>query len=87
METALARVRKLKAISGTPSEWTKARVAKRSGCHKSHYGRIESGASIPRPALAEKIVEVFGGDITERQLMYPAQYASTETAPKRRKAA
>lgn len=74
METALARVRKLKAISGTASEWTKAAVAARAGCHKSHYGRIEEGVTIPRPEMAQRIADVFGGDITEQQLMYPSRY-------------
>jgi transcriptional regulator with XRE-family HTH domain len=57
---------------------SKVEVARAVGCDKSHYGNVENGLATPSAALAEKIAQFFGGEITEQQIIYPLRYVTAD---------
>lgn len=43
-----------------------------------NLSRIERGVARPSPSLAEKICLVFGGELTEIQILYPERFAEEQ---------
>lgn len=41
--------------------------------------RIERGLQIPSKALTEKLVDYFGGEVTEIQILFPERFAEPVT--------
>lgn len=65
--------------------WTLAQVVKRLAetgeqIDTGNLSRIERGVQRPSPALAENLVAVFQGDLTEIHVLYPERYQDAAEA-------
>ena len=49
-------------------------LAKKVGSDVGNLSRIERGVQTPNAQLAERICNVFPGEVSELQLIYPARY-------------
>lgn len=46
------------------------------GSDTGNLSRIERGLQVPSKDLTEKLVNYFGGEITETQIIYPERFAT-----------
>lgn len=53
-------------------------MAKVIGINQSQYYRVEAGQSKASPALAKKIAEIFEGQITRDEILFPELHVSPE---------
>lgn len=65
--TPLKAIREKRSLTGRE-------VSSALGIDLSHYYKVESGKSTASPELAEKISLLFGGAVTELQILYPERY-------------
>ncbi len=53
-------------------------VATSVGIDPGNLSRIERGKQVPSKDLAEKLSLVFGGQVSETQIIYPERFVSAE---------
>ena len=53
-------------------------VADAVGSDSGNLSRIERGMGVPSRRLAERLVQYFGGAVTEIELLYPERFMSYE---------
>ncbi len=53
-------------------------VATSVGIDPGNLSRIERGKQVPSKDLAERLSQVFGGQVSETQIIYPERFVSAE---------
>ncbi|AMG45503.1 XRE family transcriptional regulator [Achromobacter xylosoxidans] len=53
-------------------------VATSVGIDPGNLSRIERGKQVPSKDLAEKLSQVFGGQVSETQIIYPERFVSVD---------
>lgn len=53
-------------------------VATSVGIDPGNLSRIERGKQVPSKDLAEKLCQVFGGEVTETQIIYPERFVQAD---------
>jgi DNA-binding XRE family transcriptional regulator len=53
-------------------------VASTVGIDPGNLSRIERGKQVPSKDLAEKLCQVFGGEVTETHIIYPERFGGLE---------
>lgn len=54
-------------------------VATSVGIDPGNLSRIERGKQVPSKDLAEKLSQVFGGQVSETQIIYPERFVRAES--------